>query len=283
MKPIDGSKKTDTATDFRGKTVIVTGGSKGIGRETARQFLRSGASVTITGRSRESLEKTLADLERIGPPVISVAADVSIEEDCRRVVQITQERFGRIDILINNAGMSARGLFCDTDISLYRTLLGINFLGPVMMSRLCIDEIIQNRGSIVFISTLAGMKGLPGLAPYSSSKMPLTALSESIRGELKPQGVHVGIVYVGFTDNDPDKTIYDSRGNLIPLKRDKNSMSQQGVATAVLDSVKRRRNVTTLTFLGKLASFLTRFVPRPTEAILARETLKNPLYKSQSE
>lgn len=270
-------------TDFRGKTVIVTGGSKGIGRETARKFLQFGASVIITGRSEESLKTTLADLIKIGPPVVSVAANVSIEEDCRRVVRVAMEKFGQIDILINNAGMSARGLFRDTEIELYRTLLGINFLGSVMMSRLCIDELIQNRGSIVFISSLAGLKGIPGLSHYSSSKMPLTAFSESLRGELRAGGVHVGIIYVGFTENDPDKTIYDSWGKRIPLKREKNSMSQQGVAAAVLDSVKRRRSITTLTFIGKILSFLNRLIPRSSERLLARKTLKSPLYQSQSE
>lgn len=283
MKRINGSKKTDIATDLEGKSVVVTGGSKGIGRETARMFLQFGASVIITGRSENSLRVTLADLVKIGPPVVPVTADVSIEDDCRRVVNAAMENFGRIDILINNAGMSARGLFCDSEIDLYRTLLDINFLGSVMMSRLCIDELVRARGSIVFISSLAGIKGLPGLSHYSSSKMPLTAFSESIRGELKAQGVHVGIIYVGLTENDPDKTIFDSSGKRIPLKREKSSMSQQKVAAAVLDSVKRRRNLTTLTFLGKIGSFLNRLIPRPTEKLLARETLKSPLYKSQPE
>lgn len=270
-------------TDFDGKTVIVTGGSKGIGRETARNFLRRGASVIITGRTEESLKKALTDLKKIGPPVIYVTADVSIEEDCRRVVKAALESFGGIDILINNAGMSSRGLFSDTGIGVYRTLMSINFLGPVMMTQLCLDELIRSQGSIVFISSLTGIRGLPGLSHYSSSKMALTAFSQSIRGELKPLGVHVGIIYVGFTENDPDKTIIDSKGERIPLRREKNNMTQQGVAAAVLDAVKRRRNQSILTFIGKIGSFLNRLYPRPIEAFFSRRTLISPLYQNQPE
>jgi dehydrogenase/reductase SDR family protein 7B len=269
-------------TDLEGKSVIITGGSKGIGRETARVFLQAGASVTITGRSEESLKRTLADLKRIGPPVFGLTADVSIEEDCRRTVKTVIEQFGQIDILVNNAGMSARGIFKDTDIGLYKTLIGINFLGPVMMSHLCLQEICKARGSIIYISTLAALKGLPGLSHYSSSKMPLTAFSESIRGELKPEGVHVGTIYVGFTGNDPDKTIYDSRGNRIPLKRARNSMTQQDVAQSVFKAVIHRRKTVTLSLTGKLASFLYRFFPGLSEAILAGQTMKSPQYQSET-
>ncbi len=269
-------------TDFSGKSVVITGGSKGIGRETAREFLKAGASVTITGRSEESLLRTMADLETIGPPVIAVTADVSLEADCRRTVETVMEKFGRVDVLVNNAGMSARGIFKDTDIELYKTLVGINFLGPVMMSRLCLHEICRTHGSIVYISTLAALKGLPGLSHYSSSKMPLTAFSESIRGELKPEKVHVGTIYVGFTGNDPDKTIYNSHGNRIPLKRTRNSMTQQDVAHSVLRAVIHRRKTMTLSLTGKLASFLYRFFPGLSEAILAGQAMKNPQYRSET-
>ncbi len=274
--------RTGIVTDLQGKSVIITGGSKGIGRETARLFLQAGASVTITGRSAEALEKARKELEVIGPPVMAVAADVSVETDCRRVVDAVINEHSRIDILVNNAGMSARGRFSESDIGLYRTLLGINFLGPVMMSRFCLDEIRKNMGSIVFISTLAALKGLPGLSHYSSSKMPLTAFSEAIRGELRPEGVHVATIYVGFTDNDPDKTIYDSRGNRIPLIRDRNSLTQQEVASAVISAVYHHRNIVTLSMVGKLASFFYRFFPRLSEAVLARQTLKSRMYKSNT-
>lgn len=276
-----GSVRTDIVTELRCKSVIITGGSKGIGRETARLFLQAGASVAITGRSAEALEKTRKELEDIGPQVTVIRADVSDEADCRRTVETVIEKIGRIDILINNAGMSARGRFSESDIRLYRTLLGINFLGPVMMSSLCLDEIRKNRGSIIFISTLAALKGLPGLSHYSSSKMPLTAFSEAIRGELRPEGVHVSTIYVGFTGNDPDKTIYDSRGNRIPLNRDRNSLTQQEVAAAVISAVCRRRNIVILSMVGKLATFFYRFFPRLSEAVLARQTLKSPMYRSR--
>ena len=269
-------------TELKGKSVIITGGSKGIGRETARMFIEAGARVAITGRSAEALEKTRKELETSSSSIISVVADVSKEEDCRRTVDTVIAEMGCIDILINNAGMSARGLFSESSIGLYQTLLEINFLGPVMMSRLCLEEIRRNKGSIVFISTLASLKGIPGLSHYSSSKMPLTAFSESIRGELKKDGVHISIIYVGFTGNDPDKTIYDSRGNRVPLKRGKNNLTQQDVASAIVKAVTRRKEIITLSALGKLAAFSYRFFPRLSELVLAKQALKSPQYKEQA-
>ncbi len=265
--------------NLKGKSVLITGGSKGIGRETARMFVESGARVTITGRSAEDLVKTRKELETSSSSILSVVADVSREEDCRRTVDTVIAEMGSIDVLINNAGMSARGLCSESSIELYQTLVGINFLGPVMMSRLCLKEIQRNKGSIVFISTLAALKGIPGLSHYSSSKMPLTAFSESIRGELKKDGVHISIIYVGFTGNDPDKTIYDSQGNRVPLKRSKNNLTQQDVASAVVRAVLGRKEIITLSVLGKLAAFFYRFFPRLSELVLTKQALKSPQYE----
>jgi len=276
---MNGFRKTVTVTEFKGKSVIITGGSRGIGRETARLFLQAGASVTITGRSSEALEKTAGELKETETPLLCIRADVSDERDCRRTVNTVMKEFGRIDILINNAGMSGRGTLRESDIRLYRTLLEINFLGPVMMSRLCLDEILKNRGSIVFISTLAALRGIPGLSHYSSSKMPLTAFSQAIRGELKKDGVHVSTVYVGFTVNDADKTIYDSAGNRIPIKRSRNSLRQEDVASAVLKAVQHRRGYVTLSFTGKLAAFFYRFFPRLSDAVLTARALDSPRYR----
>jgi len=264
---------------LEGKSVIITGGSKGIGRETARKFLLAGATVTITGRSVNSLKTAIAELKKIGSPVFTVTADVSKEEDCRRTVLSVLKKTGRVDILINNAGMSARGTFDQTSIELYEKMIGINFLGPVMMSRLCLDEIKKNKGSIVYISTIAALKGIPGLSHYGSSKMPLTAFSEAIRGELKSAGVHVSTIYVGFTSNDPDKTIYDALGNEVPILRNKYSLSQEYVASAVLNSVLKRKKRIILSILGKTASFFYRYFPGISEIFLAKNALNSPMYK----
>ena len=266
------------------KTVIITGGSRGIGRESARVFLNNGANVIITGRNEKILIQTEKELNRntsgSAGTATAVQADVTNIDDCRKVINYTVSKYGKIDILINNAGMSARGVFEKTDISVYKKLTEINFLGPVTMSRLAINEIIKNKGSIVFISTIAALKGLPGLSHYSSSKMPLTAFSESIRGELKKQGVHVGIIYVGFTENDKDKKIYNEKGEPVVLKRDKNSMSQLETAEAVYKSILKRKEVLYLSAAGKFASVFYRLFPRISEKILAGTVLKSPQYKN---
>ncbi len=270
------------STEFSGRSVIITGGGKGIGRETARKFLEAGADVTITGRDKDALEKAVkklsAEIPGAGDHLLAIPADVSEEEDCRRTIDEVISRFNRIDILINNAGMSARGVFADTEIELYRKLTGINFLGPVMMSRLALAEIRKNRGSIVFISTLAALMGLPGLSHYGSSKLPLTALSQALRGELKKDGVHIGLVYVGFTENDSSKTIYDATGRKVPLQDRKNSLTQAQVASSVFSMVCRRKRTITLSGIGKLAAAAYRYLPRISENLTAFGTMRSSRY-----
>ena len=268
-------------TELKGKSVIITGGSKGIGRETARLFLKAGAIVTITGRSKDSLKKTAKELKKTGSPVFTYSADVSQEKDCRDTVDYVIEKTGRIDILINNAGMSARGTFSESTVELFSTLTGINFLGPVMMSHFALDEIKRNRGSIVFISSIAALRGIPGLTHYSSSKMPLTAFSQALRGELKSEGVHISTIYVGFTENDPDKSIYDAEAKKIPLTRSRNNLSQKDVAAAVMNSVIKRKGEMTLSASGKIVSFLYRIFPGLSDAALAQFALKSPQYKEE--
>ena len=146
---------------FQDRVVLITGGSKGIGRETGRLFLDAGFRLVITGRDAAALDRAADDLGKDRRDrILMLPGDVSVEADCRRWIEQTVSHFGRLDILINNAGMSARGVFAETDLGVYRRLTGINFLGPVMMSRLALDQIRKNRGSILFVSTLAALKGL---------------------------------------------------------------------------------------------------------------------------
>jgi short-subunit dehydrogenase len=133
---------------------------------------------------------------------------------------------------------------------------------------------------VVFISSLSGLKGIPNIAPYSSAKMALTGLSESLRAEMHPHHVHVGIVYVGFTENDEDKTIYSATGKLIPLHRPKNNDTQQGVAKSILKAVQKRKTVLYLTALGKVTQVVYRLFPRLSGYLLGKIAMKSEMNKS---
>lgn len=265
--------------DFSNQVVIITGGSKGIGRETAKRFAAMNATVIITGRRKEELEKTAALIRSDGGLCDYFQGDVTQITDCQQIIEAVRKKYHHIDVLVNNAGMSMRGLFADTELDVFHQIMDINFSGAVNMTKLALSSLKASRGSVVFISSLSGLKGIPGIAPYCAAKMALTAFSESLRAELHPDHVHVGILYVGFTENDPDKTIYTATGERMILKRDQNNDTQDGVAKRVIHVVRKRKPRMVLTPLGKITAVMVRFFPRLTGFVLRKFAMKSGRYQ----
>ena len=167
--------------------------------------------------------------------VLPVSGDVTSLEDCQNLIAQTISKYGQLDILINNAGKSMHGLFTDTNLDLFKTIMDINYGGSVTMTKLALPHLIKSNGSVVFISSVAGLKGLPYAAPYSASKAALKSFHESLRAELGSR-IHVGILYAGFTENDPDKVKYNAAGELVPSTREKFAATQVDVAKSSLAS-----------------------------------------------
>ncbi len=265
--------------NLKDKVVVITGGSKGIGRETAKLYAQEGAKVIITGRRLEPLQTTSRLINQTGT-CDYVQGDVTSIDDCMHVVNTVVDKYGQIDVLINNAGMSMRGLFENTTLELFHKIMAINFNGAVNMTKLALPHLIKSKGNIVFISSLSGLKGIPGIAPYGTAKMALTGFSESLSAELHHHGVRVGIVYVGFTENDPDKTIYSATGESMPIHRPVNNDTQLGVAKSILKAVKKNKAVMYLTAAGKFAQCFYRFFPRLSGYILRKFAMKSEMMKS---
>lgn len=263
---------------FRGKIVLITGGSKGIGRETARLFGRCGAHIYICGRRREALDAVELRLTEEGSIVKSLQADVRDPEACHSLIETIEQTEGRLDILINNAGMSMRGSVKETDPSVFRNMVDINYLGAAYITHFAIPLLQASRGSIVFISSLSALHGLPMIGAYGSSKLALSGFSQSLRAELRTDGVHVGIVYVGFTENDSDKVVYAKDGSLVPLKRPRSSHSQVQVAEKVISCVLRRKKEMTLTRIGHLAAFAFRFFPGLSDVLVGKFAAKSDMF-----
>ncbi|HCT71590.1 MAG TPA: short-chain dehydrogenase, partial [Bacteroidales bacterium] len=154
---------------MRGKVVIITGGSSGIGLALAQEFGRLGAFVVISARNRERLDQAAADLRWEGAEVLAVQADVSREEDCKSLIEKTIAEKGRIDVLVNNAGLSMRAAFKDTDLSVIKTLMDVNFWGTVYCTKFALPWLLETKGSVVGIISVAGYIGLPGRTGYSAS------------------------------------------------------------------------------------------------------------------
>ena len=263
------------------KVVLITGGSKGIGREIARIYHSRGYIIYIFARNKERILQTVTELDPLQTTVFGISADIAKKEDCEQVIRTIIAEQGRLDILLNNAGMAMRGSIEDTSFSVMQAMVEINLLGPAYLSHLAIPYLKETHGSIHFTSTLAGLRGLPKVGLYSASKGALTLLSESLRAEVASQQVHVGITYVGFTENDADKVVYAADGSLTTLAPRKKSQTQQETATAIVRAVDRRKSIVVLTGIGKLASFAYRYFPRLTGFLIGKFASKSSQYAQQ--
>ena len=245
---------------LRDKVVVVTGSARGIGRETARLALEAGARVVLNGRDPDSLEQTRQQLgaaERL----LGVAADLARPEEAEYLVAAVLAAWGRIDVLINNAGVSMRGPFSQLTNDTVRSLVDGNFLSSVWTTRAALEALRQSRGRVLFISSLAALRGFPGVSLYSASKMALTALQQSLQAEEGPRGVRFGVVFLPFTENDPDKTILGADGR--PFRHERPWVLTQGrAAAAVLDALVRGRARTAVTTQGRLLAWAQAWFPR---------------------
>ena len=255
--------------DFDEKVVVVTGSSRGIGRETARAFARLGADVVLNGRNRERLEQVAAELSGEGLQARVYAGDVTKAEDARGLIEFAAESTGGIDVLVNNAGISMRGAFEETSPEVIDQVTRVDILGAALPTRFAIPYLRAVGGSVVFVSSLAGVRGFPGVAVYSAAKMALTGLAEALQAELEPSGVHVGLLWVSFTENDPDKQIYAADGGMMSIHRSWKT-SQADVAAAVVGLVRARKRQVAMTLQGKLFVLLNRLFPRLVAAIVRR-------------
>lgn len=245
---------------FKGKVALITGGSRGVGYATAEKLMREGAKVVLTARGAERLESSKEKLIALGGEVAAVAGDVSNPEDAKRMLEVALDNFGRLDILINNAGVSMRGRFDELSMEVCRQVIDTNLAGSIYLSRLAIDHLVEAKGHLVFISSIAGLMGLPGASIYCATKGALTGLADSLRLELIPKGVHVGVVYLGFTEHDPEKRILAADGSAVLPDRPAHH-TQAYAADLVLRMIKKRKRKLIMTPVGNLGAFAQRFFP----------------------
>lgn len=248
---------------MKDKVVIITGGSSGIGKAMAEVFGKFNSKVMITGRDQSALDNTCKELTAKGITVHAFQADVSKEEDNKRMAEEAVKQFGRIDILINNAGISMRALFDEVDLDVVKKVMDINFYGVLYATKFCLPEIKKNRGSVIGISSIAGFRGLPGRAGYSSSKFALNGFLEVLRTELLKTGVHVMTACPGFTTSNirvRSLTKDGSQQNESP-RDEKKMMSAEECATHIYKATLKRKKILILTTQGKLVVWLNKWFP----------------------
>ena len=246
---------------FSNKVVVVTGGTDGIGRALIGLLIDAGARVATCGRHHDKLYALQLEYSQV--MLHTMVCDVSHEEECKRFIHSTVETFGSIDILINNAGISMRSLFDDADTNVIRQMMDVNFMGAVYCTKEALPYIIEQKGTIVGVSSTAGYRGLPGRSGYSASKFALQGWLESLRTELWDSGVHVMWVSPGFTASNIRNAALDSHGvgqGESPLDESK-LMSAETCAKYILNAIEKRKRVLVLTLTGKLTVFLNKFFP----------------------
>lgn len=255
---------------MKDKVVIITGGSSGIGKALAFKFGSEGSKILITGRRQEELTNALNELKQAGIEAQALQADASIPNDNQTMAAEAVARFGRIDILISNAGMSMRAMFEDVDLDVLRRVMEVNFFGAVNATKACLPEIIKNKGSIIGISSIAGYRGLPGRTGYSSSKFALNGFLEALRTEFLKKGVHVLTACPGFTATNIRKhslTKDGSEQGESPRDEEKMMTAEECAHHIYRATLKRKRSLV-LTRQGKLTVFLNKWLPGLTDRLV---------------
>ncbi|MGQ3014507.1 MAG: SDR family oxidoreductase [Flavobacteriales bacterium] len=264
--------------NWKDKVVIVTGASSGIGKAYTEAFAAAGAAVVMAARNAEAMEEIRRNLEQKGTRTLVVKADVSQEEDCRILIEKTLEVFGRIDILVNNAGISMRSLLEETDLSVIRRLMDVNFWGMVYCTKYALPHLLASRGSVVSVSSIAGYKGLPARSGYSASKFAMQGFMESLRIENLKRGLHVLIVCPGFTASNIRNVALKGDGSAQgETPRDEGRMMQpEEVAGHTLRAIVRRKNTLILTGQGKMTVLLNKFFPKFMDKMVYNTMAKEP-------
>lgn len=259
---------------FKNKVVVITGGSDGIGKALADALISLGAKVATCGRNQEKLY----DLQLLhsGKPLHTMVADVSNYNDCRNFIQSTIQVYGGIDILINNAGISMRALLKDLEVDVIKKVMDVNFSGTLYCTKLALDSIINRKGTIVGVSSIAGYRGLPGRSGYSASKFAMNGFMEAIRTELLDSGVNVMWVCPGFTASNIRNAALNNKGRLqgeSPMDEGK-MMSSEKCAMLILKAIEKRKRTLVLTFTGKRTVFMNKFFPSLADRLVKKFFIK---------
>ncbi len=260
------------------KVVIITGASSGIGKALAFELGAREAIVVLAARSGDKLEEIKSQLEATGVTALAVETDVTSEADCRNLIDTTVRAFGRIDVLINNAGISMRALFEHTDLSVIHRLMNVNFWGMVQCTKFALPYLLQSKGTVAGISSIAGFKGLPGRTGYSASKFAMHGFLETLRIENMKKGLHVLIVSPAFTSSNIRKTALAGNGSPQgESPRDENTlMPAEKVAEKVVNAIQCRRRVVVITLMGKLTVMLNKLFPFLMDRVVYKNMAKEP-------
>lgn len=259
---------------------LITGASSGIGLALSWEAAKRGFNLLITGRNQIALENLKREITKSHSDcrVIFLSGEISDEVFCKNLIELCLEEFKRLDVLINNAGMSMRGLLIDTDLSVLKRLMDVNFWGGVYCTKFALPHLLAAKGSVIGVSSIAGFKGLPARTGYSSSKFALQGFLESLRNENRDTGLHVLIACPGYTASNIRKTALNAEGKIqgeTPLNESK-LMSAEEVAQRIWNAYERKAWYEIMTVQGKLAVWINKIWPKLADWLTYKVISKEP-------
>lgn len=248
---------------MRDKVVVVTGAASGIGAAVCRKFGQEGSCIALIDMDGAGLEARVRELSARGVRAFGQVCDVTDEGRCLSAMQEVVRRYGGIDVLVNNAGITQRCPFTSASIPMYRRVMDINFFGALNCTAGAIGSIIERKGQVVVMSSIAGLTPVLGRTGYCASKHALHGFFGTLRAELKPQGVHVMIVCPGFTRTNLQDRALDGDGSVTAHPRSKvgRQASPEAVAESVYLGAVRRRDLIVLSAVGKLSHLIHKICP----------------------
>jgi short-subunit dehydrogenase len=260
---------------FRENVVVLTGASAGIGLQMARQLAAQGAWLALAARDADKLETAAEECRSLGGRAIAVQADVGSKEDCARLVDEAARQYGRIDTLINNAGIGMWARFDQvTELDVFERIMRVNYLGSLYCTHYALPHLKRTRGRIVSIGSLTARTGVPTRSGYAASKHATAGFFDSIRIELAESGVTVTQIHPGFVATEIRERAFGADGR--PLGRgnspvrEKEVMSAEECARITLDAVARRRREVVMTARAKVGMWLKLISPAAVDRIAKR-------------
>ncbi|GHV02851.1 short chain dehydrogenase [Bacteroidia bacterium] len=264
--------------NFKDKVVIITGASSGIGLALAWEFARRGARVVMGARSEEKLREQAEAMTLEGWQAAWLAVDVTRPAECRKLIDTAVELFGGVDVLVCNAGISMRALLDDVELDVLHSLMDVNFWGCANCAKYALPWLQASRGSLVGISSVAGIHGLPARTGYSASKYAMEGFLETVRVENLRKGLHVMVAYPGFTASNIRFTALTADGTRQgDSPRDEgHMMTAEQAARRIVDATARRRRTVKLDFNGRATALIKKFCPSLVDRLFYNHMAKEP-------
>jgi short-subunit dehydrogenase len=255
---------------FNDKVFVITGASAGIGKALALQLSQHKAKLALGARNQEKLQEAAKECKKNGAEVIAVSVDVAIEESCRNFIKKTVETFGKIDVLINNAGITMWAYFDQIkNMDILHHIMQVNYMGSVYCTHYALPYLKKSKGRIVGISSLTGKSGVPTRSGYAASKHAMAGFFDTLRIELKNSGVSVTMVYPGFVSTEVRQRALGPDGKPLgksPVK-EKKVMSPEKCASLILPAIAKRKRELVMTTRGKLGIWLKLIAPSLVDSI----------------